>query len=383
MSKGDRCRIKEVSELQSTFMKLFRSVETFALFVPEGLVREIVSGDRRATRPRVENREVTIMFSDISDFTTICEVLSPTDQLAVLTRYLTAMAEIAEEYEGVLTEILGDGLLIFWNTPKDVEEHAAKACEAALAMQGAMKALNEELRDIVPCKLAIRIGLHTGNVLSGTIGCARKMKFGCLGDPVNLASRLEGLCKIYGVGVLCSGATFDALPSDSSLICRQLATVKVKGKTEPTCIYEVMGRGSSSGSQPVAQTQTSTLTVRATETYTVMHSDTCGASADLEAGGQAGAAKEEEPTTLMASMSGALVEDLLSHKQAYEHALTAFQDGRLQAASQLADHVLMTWPEDVAAERLKDEVQKALDEGVGMTAEDLAKWTGVTVFGEK
>jgi class 3 adenylate cyclase len=188
------------------------------------------------------------MFSDIRGFTGLSERLDQQDLLFVLTRYLTVMTRVVELFDGVVGEILGDGLLVFWNTPNPVPDHAAKACEAALAQQEALKLLNAELSNLGFPELAIRIGLHTGLVLSGNIGCETKMKFGCMGDPINLASRLEGLCKHYGVGVICSEATQERLPSDAGFFCRRLDLVRVAGKSQAVHIYELVGRSLESNS---------------------------------------------------------------------------------------------------------------------------------------
>mmetsp|Transcript_790 Transcript_790/g.1481 ORF Transcript_790/g.1481 Transcript_790/m.1481 type:complete len:895 (-) Transcript_790:353-3037(-) len=238
-----RSCIKEVASLHETFAKLASTVRVFARFVPESVVRAILRGDERAIGLHVERRHVSIMFSDIKDFTSISESLSQMEILTLLTHYLTAMTKVIEAYDGEVTEVLGDGLLAFWNTPDDVEEHAAKACSAALAQVEALRVLNETLAcDGLP-QLTLRIGIHTGDVLSGNLGSATKMKFGCLGDPVNLASRLEGLCKVYGVGIICSGATFDELGSESSnFVTRKLDLVQVKGRQEATEIFELVGR---------------------------------------------------------------------------------------------------------------------------------------------
>mmetsp|Transcript_21054 Transcript_21054/g.68192 ORF Transcript_21054/g.68192 Transcript_21054/m.68192 type:complete len:333 (-) Transcript_21054:796-1794(-) len=172
--RGQRSVIKEVSELQDTFYRLSNCIETFAHFVPEGVVRKIVKGGEKERRPHVSMRTVTIMFTDIRDFTAISETLSQTDLLFVLTRYLTAMTGVAEHYRGEVTEILGDGLLIFWNTPEDVPDHAAKACAAALAMQEALASLNEELQSRDFPRLSIRCGLHTGfSYATSPLTCSR------------------------------------------------------------------------------------------------------------------------------------------------------------------------------------------------------------------
>jgi class 3 adenylate cyclase len=234
--------VTEVNDLQDGFCRLSKSIEIFARFVPETVVRGLVRGEDRKLRPYVDPRNVTIMFSDIRDFTTISEQLSPDDLVFVLYLYLNDMIGIIESEGGVVAEVLGDGLLAFWNTPDNVKHHAAKACNAALRQQQQLRIINEKLADQGLPQLAIRVGVHTGQVLTGNLGSDQKMKFGCMGDPVNLASRLEGLCKVYGVDIMISGKTHEALPSASGFACRQLDLVQVKGKKEPTTIFELMGR---------------------------------------------------------------------------------------------------------------------------------------------
>ena len=238
-------RVAEVNTLQHSFSQLRRALETFSRFVPETVVRNIVSGDGVSRQLHVERRVVTIMFSDIRNFTNISEMLPERDLLALLTRYLTIMTHIVECFEGVVGEVLGDGLLVFWNTPDRVEQHEAKACAAALAMHYAMIELNRELSSsgadisVALPELSIRIGIHTGPVLTGNIGSDLKMKFGCMGDPVNLASRLEGLCKLYGARVLISGDTERKLPR-GSFVTREVDLVTVKGKSKTTRLFEVV-----------------------------------------------------------------------------------------------------------------------------------------------
>ena len=230
--------LSEVSELQIGFVNLARSIETFSRFVPETVVRAILHGDEKATRIHVRTRNVTIMFSDIRGFTTISESLSQTDLLTLLYMYLSEMTQIVEKHGGVVSEILGDGLLVLWNTPDDLPDHAVAACAAALAQQKALGKLNDGFAELGLPSVTIRIGLHTGDVLAGNIGSNKKMKYGCMGDPVNLASRLEGLAKHYGVGTLCSEATRAKLPAH--FLCRKLDLVKVKGKEEAVWVYELI-----------------------------------------------------------------------------------------------------------------------------------------------
>jgi len=237
-------KIRDVRHLQEAFGNLSRGIETFARFVPEAVVKRIVRGEESARRLHVERRCVTIMFSDIKGFTSISESVDQKDLVFLITCYLSIMTRVIESFDGVVTEILGDGLMVLWNCgPDDTPDHQAKACAAALAMQQAMGPLNSELAPRGMPSLSIRIGIHTGSVLAGNIGSDRKLKFGCMGDPVNLASRLEGICKYYGCSTICSKDTQQELPQCEGFICRRLDLVQVMGRAEPVVIYEVMGKG--------------------------------------------------------------------------------------------------------------------------------------------
>jgi len=232
--------VKDVQRLQVALVRLQSNISTFACFLPETVVHGILRGDVKAQRLHVEKREVSIMFSDIKEFTNISETLRPKDTLLLLTRYLDVMSRIAQSFDGVVAEILGDGLLVYWNTPDAVPDHSMKAATTALAQLRALTPLNAELDVMKLPRIAIRIGLHTGTVLTGNIGSLTKMKFGCMGDAVNLAARLESLCKMYKVSVVCSGEMHSRLDKDS-FFCRKLDVVRVKGKTVPTELYEVIG----------------------------------------------------------------------------------------------------------------------------------------------
>lgn len=244
MPKEERSRIKEVASTQKEFVKMYYALETFARFVPATVVRDIVRS-KRGRRLNVSERVVTTMFSDIQGFTTIAEKLERVDLMYLITRYLTAMTSIVEQYEGVVAEIQGDGLLAFWNTPDDIDEHASKALSAAIAQQQYLKYLSKQFQDEFRAKydlgdFRVRIGIHTGSVLSGTIGSLTKYKFGSLGDAVNMASRLEGLSKLYGTQIICSEATLDLCTFREAFILRELDLVQVKGKHKSARIFEVV-----------------------------------------------------------------------------------------------------------------------------------------------
>mmetsp|Transcript_143670 Transcript_143670/g.364686 ORF Transcript_143670/g.364686 Transcript_143670/m.364686 type:complete len:925 (-) Transcript_143670:139-2913(-) len=243
---GRRSRIRDVRELQEAFRRLSRGTEAFARFVPETVVRNIIHGTDTAgpATPslHVSRRRVTIMNSDIEGFTAISESLSQRDLLFVLTRYLSVMTRVVELYDGVVSEIQGDGLIVFWNTPDDVEDHASKACAAALAQQHAVGLLNAEFATLDLPHLSVRIGIHTGHVMSGNIGSESKMKFGCLGEPMQVAACLQEFCKPYGAQVICSADTYSEVEHGVGFFCRRLDLVRVKGSGEATWIFEVVGR---------------------------------------------------------------------------------------------------------------------------------------------
>jgi len=137
-------------------------------------------------------------------------------------------------------------LIVFWNTPDDVQDHASKACAAALAQQHAIGLLNSEFATLDLPYLSVRIGVHTGYVMSGNIGSESKMKFGCLGEPMKVAACLQEFCRPYGAQVICSADTHSEVEQGVRFLCRRLALVRVKGSGEATWIYEVVGREDSS-----------------------------------------------------------------------------------------------------------------------------------------
>jgi len=434
LQAGGRSRMREVSELEDAFCRLSRCIQTFARFVPEAVVRSIVRGDEKAARLHVSRREVTIMFSDIRDFTSISESLPQRDLVFLLTRYLSIMTRIAESFEGVVAEILGDGLLIFWNTPVNVEDHAAKACATAVAMQQALEELNAEFSMLNLPTLAVRIGLHTGVVLSGNMGSDMKMKFGCMGDPVNLASRLEGLCKEYGVGIICSSVTHEALPSSEGFICRRLDLVQVKGRREPVLLYEVMGRecpaevvGDDSGSLgglsyssvfssavPALRKSPCAAAMEAIECSTQGLRDCEGLDWDTSlarrlrrlaqrrsalggllggigagtAGSEGGVAGDASGccppmcSSVTAAAAAPVAEELSAHARRYEEALEAFQGARFGEAKIAAAALAADKPGDMAAQRLLRLAEK-YHEAPDLSQEQLARWTGISVMTEK
>ena len=198
---------------------------------------EVVSRVTRAAGDLMagEERDVSIMFTDIRGFTSLSETLKPQEVVSLLNRYFTPMTTLVREHSGTLDKFIGDALMAYWNAPLDVPGHPVKAMEAALAMQETIPVLNERLRADLNLGLHIGVGVHTGRAFVGNMGTADFVNYTLIGDNVNLASRLEGLCPKYGVGIVTSGEAKDAC--GDAFAFQFLDTIRVRGRTQPVTIH--------------------------------------------------------------------------------------------------------------------------------------------------
>jgi adenylate cyclase len=212
--------------------------ELFGQYVPPELVDEMA---RNPENYSMEGRkaELTVLFSDIRGFTTISEGLQP-DQLATLMNlYLGAMTEVIRHQRGTLDKYIGDAIMAFWGAPVADAEHARHAVITALEMQEALAVLNKDLVAKGWPALKIGVGVNTGTMTVGDMGSPVRKAYTVMGDAVNLGSRLEGITKQYGVGILVGEGTRDLVKKD--FVFRELDLVKVKGKDKPVAIYEPLG----------------------------------------------------------------------------------------------------------------------------------------------
>ncbi len=212
----------------------------FSLYLSPEMVRR-VADDPAALNLGGEEREVTVMFTDIRGFTTISEGLKPPELTALLNGFLTPMTNIIQtDHKGTVDKYMGDAIMAFWNAPLDDADHAANACRAALDMRIRLRELNEawEKANTGYPTLNIGIGLNSGPVTVGNFGSEQRMAYSIIGDAANLASRLEGQTKAYGVDILISAEVFKRAPSFKTL---ELDLIKVKGKREPARIYALIG----------------------------------------------------------------------------------------------------------------------------------------------
>jgi adenylate cyclase len=210
-----------------------------ASVIPPGVAQEIARDPRRV-HIGGERRTLTVMFTDLKDFTGFSETLEPQVLSRVLTEYLDAMTSVVFRFGGTLDKFVGDAVMSFWNAPLDDPRHAWHACEAALAMQAELVRLGDVWQSQgLPCQ-SMRVGIHTGLASVGNMGSTRRFAYTAVGDTVNLASRLESLNNEYGTRICISQQTLDAVGSEHDLIVRHLDLVVVKGKRQAVPVLELI-----------------------------------------------------------------------------------------------------------------------------------------------
>ena len=204
---------------------------------------------RRIVNPRGEavakaaRQEVTVLFTDIRDFTTISERHSPEDVVDILSAYFEELNGIAEAHAGTVVQYLGDSLFAMWNAPVADPRHAENGCRSALAMKAAVERLNEANRRSGRPELFTRFGLHTGPAVVGSFGAISRQQYTAMGDTINVASRLEGLNKEFGTTILVSGAVRDAV--GDAFAFRAIGLIPVKGRHEKVDLWELVGERAS------------------------------------------------------------------------------------------------------------------------------------------
>jgi len=229
--------IRDVRDVMESIEQAKTAVRAMGKYVPIALVRELYATNREPMLG-AEMCDLSIMFTDIKDFTSLSEMLK--DRLAeALGRYLEVMATALLSHEGTIDKYIGDSVMAFWNAPHPIENHPLKACSAALACVKATAELfaSPEWQGLP--KLVTRYGIHRDTARVGHFGSPDRMNYTVIGDGVNLASRLEGLNKQYGTTILASQNIYDA--AKQSFRFRLIDRVTVKGKTIPVNVYELIG----------------------------------------------------------------------------------------------------------------------------------------------
>ncbi len=211
--------------------------QTFSKFVSKSVVDELLK-DPEKVKLGGEKKVLTVLFSDIRGFTSISEKLTPEELVEHLNEYLQSMTEIVFKYNGTLDKYVGDEIMAFWGAPAPQEDHALLACRASLEMMEALGKMNEQWISRGKPKLAIGIGLNSGDMVVGNMGSASRMDYTLMGDNVNLGARLEGTNKVYGTNIIVSENTYEMVKD--SVVVRELDLIRVKGKELPVKIFELM-----------------------------------------------------------------------------------------------------------------------------------------------
>lgn len=210
---------------------------TFSRYVSSDVIDDILS-DPKKLQLGGKEAELSILFSDIRGFTAISEKLSPKDLVKLMNDYLTKMSNIIMESQGVVDKYIGDAIMAFWGAPIEVKDHAEKSCFSALNMVEVLEENQDEWYKKYGVDLDIGIGINTGEVIVGNMGSEQRFDYTAMGDSVNLASRLEGITKQYGVRVVISEFTYNQVKD--KFYCRYLDKVAVKGKNKGVEIYQLI-----------------------------------------------------------------------------------------------------------------------------------------------
>ncbi len=212
---------------------------TFEQYLSPTLVGQLADHPEQLTLGG-EQKELTLLFSDIRGFTTLSEGFAAEELTNFINEYLTPMTDIILEQQGTIDKYMGDAIMAFWNAPLDVPNHAQQSVTAALIMLEKLAEMNNTWQQKGMPKIDVGIGIHTGESCVGNMGSDQRFDYTVLGDAVNLASRLEGSSKYYGLPLIISSDTVAQL--DENLVTIPIDRVQVKGKTEPVDVFTVLSR---------------------------------------------------------------------------------------------------------------------------------------------
>ena len=243
----------EIGELTTSFNTMVDQLkskeklrEAFGQFLDPRIVANVVNPATGELRHSADRRKVTIFFSDIAGFSGIGEQLTADNIVGLLNHYFTAATTCIRQHHGIVDKFIGDAVMAFWTTPfSEGEDHARDACFACLEMRPAFAKIEQEISQItglrrnIP-KFHVRMALATGDTLIGTIGSATTKSFTVIGDTVNIASRLEGVNKVYGTDLIINEDCYRL--AELEIEAREIDFVTVYGKTEPVRIYELLSK---------------------------------------------------------------------------------------------------------------------------------------------
>jgi adenylate cyclase len=231
--------ITEIHDLTNTMHESQKNLLNFSKYVPKGLVKQFIENKKEVSLGG-ETHEVTLMFTDVANFTTVSEGLAPQDLMLHLSEYFEELTTIILDNRGTVDKFIGDAIMVFWGAPVLNPNQTIDACRSALLCHQALKNMNGFWKEIGKPPLVTRFGINYGHAVIGNVGSSERMNYTAIGDAVNLSARLEGTNKMYGTNIIISDSAYARL--DSSFIVRPLDIVAVKGKEKGTKIFELVGR---------------------------------------------------------------------------------------------------------------------------------------------
>lgn len=211
--------------------------KAFGRYVSPQLVEQLLS-QRRDPKMGGELREMSVLFSDIRGFTSLSETIEPKRLIKVLNFYLEEMSSLIFKNKGTIDKFIGDAVMAFWNAPFRDSEHAYKAVMTAIAVQEKMIEIKKEIPEL--SNSDVGVGIATGPMIVGNVGSNMRFDYTVLGDTVNLASRLEGLTKQYGVSILINEVAARSIAKYRNLLIREIDEIIPKGKTTAVRVYQPM-----------------------------------------------------------------------------------------------------------------------------------------------
>lgn len=230
--------IKEVTYLESGITSMRKGLRAFQKYVPEDLVRNLIKVGEGA-KIGGHKQEITAFFSDIGNFTGISERLAAEEMMHHLCDYFDLISNVIKGRRGTIDKYIGDALMAFWGAPLEDEKHCLHACQAALTAAELLKKQNEKWEQQGKPALPTRFGIHSGDAIIGNLGSSQRLNYTAIGDTINVASRLEQINKVYNTEILVSDTAANIVSND--IFCRVIDLITVKGKTESTQIYQLLG----------------------------------------------------------------------------------------------------------------------------------------------
>jgi len=231
-------KIIEIQNLAFSMNLMQIGLQSFTQYLPKDMLKSLFDSGTGA-KPGGKEKDVSIMFADIANFTSFSENLTPNDLVLQLNEYLGCFSSVVIKNQGTVDKYIGDAVMAYWNAPRDCDDYAFKACKTAIQGIQKLSFLQINWARLNKPIFTARVGINTGNVVLGNIGTEEHLNYTIIGDNVNLASRLEGLNKVYGTMIIISDFTLKSC--GSRLVTRPIDLVGVKGRDQKIRVHELLG----------------------------------------------------------------------------------------------------------------------------------------------